>query len=199
MHFDVLFFGPAGITLNYPGTGGTEADGLARRTHDWIGWMRDEDAGRLAAHAPLEILRDIVSRLPGRESKTVAQLERSSLALADLARLPGRVDVVLADGTLWRDDLVQLDALLDQALGCLTEGGLLAAAFPAAPRGSAAREVRLRIPGATAAPALGLHEVELQYRLHRAGFGGVRVLRLAAPAGAESDCLLCLAVRRANN
>ena len=170
---------------------------MARRTHDWEGWMRPEEAGRLAALAPLEILREILSRLPESASKTVASVGPSPRAWADLARLAGRADVVLADGTRAGDDLLQLDAALLRARHCLTEGGLLAAAFLAAPRGPAAREMRLRIPGRPSSGAAGLHEVELQYRLQRAGFRGARIVRVTHGDG--TDCLLCLAVRRADN
>jgi hypothetical protein len=126
-----------------------------------------------------------------------ADIEWQARSLADLGPLRGRIDVLLAVDTLVRDDLARFDEVLDQTLRCLTEGGLLAATFPAAPRAATAREVRLRVGTATADRAL--HEVELQYRLRRAGFRGVRILRLEAADGVYPESLLCLAVRRANN
>ena len=125
------------------------------------------------------------------------RIEWHARALDDLDPLRGRIDVLLADGTLARDDPARLDEALGHALGCRTEGGLLAATVPAVPRADAAREVRLRVGATASDPAL--HEVELQYRMRRAGFRGVRILRLEATAGADPDRLLCLAVRRANN
>jgi len=184
--------------------------------------------GVLTPHTQQEILRDVLGRLPGREAKTLAHLGMSPLvhdrALVDafgrtivivdaaptdprgtatpadafdLAPLRGRVDVLVADGTLARADLAELDRVLDQALRCLNDGGLLAATFPAAPRVGVARELRLR-SGATDKDA-ALHELELQYRLRRAGFHGVRMVRVEAADESEPERLLCLAVRRANN
>jgi len=131
-----------------------------------------------------------------RPARNAAGIEWHARALTDLAPLHGRVDVLLADGTLGRRDLAEFDAVLEQALRCLTEGGLLAATFPAAPATGAAREMLLRCGRSTRPGPSALHEIELQYRLRRAGFGGVRILRLEQPHGAW---LLGLAVRRANN
>jgi len=209
---------------------------LDRKNQDWIRWIPEDDAGRIPSPGPMELVQQLLSRLPGRSAKTVAHLGAAPLSrlrmlasgferlvvvvdrerratdfpprdteagiewharvLTDLTPLHGRVDVALADGTLCRCDPAELDAVLEQVLCCLTEGGLLAATFPAAPSTGAAREMRLRLDRAPRVSTLALHEVELQYRLRRSGFGGVRILRLESPHGA---CLLCLAVRRANN
>jgi len=191
----------------------------------------------LTPHEQIEILRDLLDRLPGREDKTLAHLGMSPLvhdraliegfgrtivvvdpasanprlgttpatagiewdvrSVSDLDPLHGRIDVLVADGTLARADLAELDAALDQALRCLTDGGLLAATFPAARHTGVARELRLR--GGSGDSDAALHELELQYRLRRAGFSGVRMLRIEAADAEGAERLLCLAVRRANN
>ena len=203
MHLDALFSLRSGVTL-------VPVDG---KNQDRARWLREEDAGRIGSPGPMELVQQLLMRLPGREAKTVVHLGTAPLArlrtvaegferlvvartLGELVPLDGRVDVVLADGTIGRRDPAELDAVLEHVLRCLTEGGLLAATFPAPPATAAAREMRLRVAGAASAERLPLHEIELQYRLRRSGFRGVRVLRFDSPRGAR---LLCLAVRRANN
>lgn len=112
-----------------------------------------------------------------------------------------RFDILLAVDALARSSLGELDTVLGRVRECVVEGGLLLATFPAAPQDRVAREMRLRGFGGDHA-GRHLHEVELQYRLRRAGFRGVRIRRIhdendADPSSCES--LLCMAVRRANN
>ena len=186
---------------------------MDRKDQDRGGWFRDDEARRIASPGPMELVQHLLARLPGRGAKTVAHIGPAPLsrlrtlaadfervvvvgrALGELTPLRGRVDVVLADGTLGRRDPAELDATLEQVHGCLTEGGLLAATFPASPATGTAREMLLR-DRTPLGPTLELHEIELQYRLRRSGFVGVRIRRLDSPHG---PCLLCLAVRRANN
>ena len=59
------------------------------------------------------------------------------------------------------------------------------------------------LDGGDATPAPSeFHEIELQYRLRRAGFRGVRIRRIidetVSPA-THGESLLCMTVRRANN
>ena len=186
---------------------------MDRKDQDRGGWFREERAGRIPSRGPMELVQQLLARLPGRASKTVAHIGPAPLArlrtlatdfervvvvgrgLGDLTLLETRVDVVLAEGTLGRRDPAALDAALEQVLRCLSEGGLLAATFPASPATGAARAMLLR-DRAPLPSTLELHEIELQYRLRRCGFAGVRIRRLDSPQG---PCLLCLAVRRANN
>jgi len=110
-------------------------------------------------------------------------------------------DIVLAVESLARSDVRDLDAVLERVRGCVVEGGLLLATFPAAQQQSVAREMRLR-NGDSHLTSLRLHEIELQYRLRRANFRGVRIRRILDESGARAErgeSLLCMAVRRANN
>ncbi len=109
--------------------------------------------------------------------------------------------VVLAVDSLARPTPPELDKALGSVQRSLVEGGLLLATFPAAPRETVACAMRLH-----GAPSRGrglmLHEVELQYRLRRAGLRGVRTRRLPSGDGVLArgqQTLLCTAVRRANN
>lgn len=112
-----------------------------------------------------------------------------------------RFDVVLAVETLARPALEDLDVVLETVRACVVEGGLLLATFPAARQERVAREMRLRGDDEHAVSPR-LHEVELQYRLRRAGFRGVRIRRIldeSDPTATAGESLLCMAVGRANN
>lgn len=90
-----------------------------------------------------------------------------------------------------------VDRMLHEIHGSLVDGGLLLATVPA----------RAAVGGAVPM-ALGAHarfdgeqhftETDLQYRLRKAGFAGVRFRRFAGSA-ARPDMLLAMAVRRGNN
>jgi hypothetical protein len=167
----------------------------------------------------LGLLHEILTSVPGREVKTLAHVGKAGLArlqfLSDhFARVvlidegverggPSRhrFDVVLAVDALARPSLDELDAVLGRVRDCVVEGGLLLATFPATPKDRVAREMRLRGSDGDRA-GRRLHEVDLQYRLRRTGFRGVRIRRIqderdASPS--SSEALLCMAVRRANN
>jgi hypothetical protein len=122
-------------------------------------------------------------------------------ALGDLGSSGDRFDVLLAVDALARAEVVGLDAILARTRSSLVEGGLLLATFPAAPHAPVAYEMRLRDTEGRC-PSPRLHEIELQYRLRRAGYRGVRIRRLresGEPGAASQESLLCMAVRRANN
>jgi SAM-dependent methyltransferase len=90
-----------------------------------------------------------------------------------------------------------VDRVLAEVCLSLVEGGFLAAIFPAS--GTSGRPVPLRLAGDAPGPApLRFHEVELQYRMRRAGFRGLRIRRFAGD-GPSRDALLCIASRRGNN
>lgn len=192
---------------------------------DWNWWICSDRYGRPAAPAQFELLHEILAGVPGHEVKSVAHVgpvgasckqflsdHFASVAMIDETGAPlqtldpiqpsrHRFDVVLAVETLARPALEDLDVVLERVRGCVLEGGLLLATFPAAPQQRVAREMRLR--GDAAHPGSSrLHEVELQYRLRRAGFRGVRIRRIldeSVAAAATGESLLCVAVRRANN
>jgi hypothetical protein len=128
-----------------------------------------------------------------------ANVEHRSGSPFDLTSFQGSFDVVLAIAPLTDGNLTDLDRRLTRIHDSLVEGGLMITTFPAAPCGPIAREMRLR--GAVDPPNPAFHEIELQYRLRRAGFRGVRVRRLhdVEASGRSSERLLAAAVRRANN
>ena len=108
---------------------------------------------------------------------------------------------MLAVETLVRPVLEDLDAVLERVRGFIVEGGLLLATFPAAQRESVAREMRLRNDDSHPS-STRFHEIELQYRLRRARFRGVRIRRILdenVSRETRDESLLCMAVRRANN
>ncbi|HXV77071.1 MAG TPA: class I SAM-dependent methyltransferase [Candidatus Polarisedimenticolaceae bacterium] len=118
----------------------------------------------------------------------------------DLEATDRGFDVALVIASLDQDDLAEIDRRLSAIHASLAEGGLMIASVPAAPRGPAAREMRLA--GRADGPPRAFHEVELQYRLRRAGFRGVRVRRFGdedASIDQPRERLLSVAVRRANN
>jgi len=157
----------------------------------------------LSGHfAGVVLIDEAVERVSPLWTESEALEGGSSLQTLDVIR-PSchRYDVVLAVETLARPTLEDLDVALERARGCVVEGGLLLATFPAARQERVAREMLLRSDGAQF-DAERLHEIELQYRLRRAGFRGVRIRRILDETyeRAESgESLLCLAVRRANN
>ena len=198
---------------------------------DWNCWIRQDRYGRPSAPAQFDLLHEILANVPGRENKTVAHVGRpdascmqflsahfSGVALIDdaLERVSPlrpapevletgsachRFDVVLAVETLARPVLEDLDAVLERVRGFIVEGGLLLATFPAAPRESVAREMRLRSDDSHSS-STRFHEIELQYRLRRARFRGVRIRRILGETVSQAtrdESLLCMAVRRANN
>jgi hypothetical protein len=185
------------------------------RGDDWNWWISGDRHGHPSVPAQFELVHEILAGVPGRENKTVAHvgpagescLQFLSAHFAGVVQIDPihsscrRYDIVLAVETLARPTLEDLDVALERVHGCVVEGGLLLATFPAARPESVAREMLLR--GDTAdGGAERLHEVELQYRLRRAGFRGVRIRRILDEAYERSESgesLLCLAVRRANN
>ena len=98
-----------------------------------------------------------------------------------------------AEKRLLRD----VDRIFEQIRLSLVEGGLFLSSFPAVSRLAGPYEMPLGEGEDVAAPHR-FHEIELQYRLRRAGFQGVRIRRFAE-CEERPESLLALAVRRANN
>jgi SAM-dependent methyltransferase len=117
--------------------------------------------------------------------------------LRDLAPFRNTLDVAVAVRSILGPRPEDVDRILGEIGRALVEGGLLAAIVPASPAGTA--RVPLRLAGDGSAPfLLGFHEIELQYRLRRAGFRGVRIRRFEEADGARA-ALLCTAARRTVN
>jgi SAM-dependent methyltransferase len=116
--------------------------------------------------------------------------------LRDLCPFYGRLDVAVAIDSIVGPRLSDFDRILQQIRRCLVEGGLLLATFPAAPKHTIAKAMLLDDGEGTPAPT-EFHEIELQYRLQRAGLRGAVIRRVANHEGGES--LICRAVRRADN
>jgi len=116
--------------------------------------------------------------------------------LRDLCPFYGRLDVAIAIDSISGPRLSDFDRILQQIRRCLVEGGLMLATFPAAPKATIARAMLLDGGEETPAPTQ-FHEIELQYRLQRAGLRGAAIRRVVDHEGRET--LVCRAVRRADN
>ena len=151
--------------------------------------------------------------MPGAERRTVADLGRGLGARRPLLapRFAGwvelddrialgatrdRFDVIVALDAIATRRLAEFDAALATVRRKLVEGGLLLATFPAAPKRTILRAMLLDGGDDTPAPD-AFHEVELQYRLQRAGLRGTVLRRKTDEDGLET--LVCRAVRRADN
>lgn len=118
----------------------------------------------------------------------------------DLHLLRGRLDVAIAVGAIAGTRASNFDRDLGQVRAALVEGGLLVGSFPARPRSSALLALRLgNDDDANTRRPPRFHELELQYRLRKAGFLGVRMRRIGASAEDDGESLLVLATRRELN
>ena len=157
----------------------------------------------------LEIERWL-GRFPRRESMVVADLGRGLgdrfallatrfgelIPIDNLDGLVRRFDAVVAIDSIGGPRLSDFDRTLARIRDCVVEGGMLLATFPAAPKSTIARAMLLDGGDETPIPP-AFHEVELQYRLQRAGLRGAVIRRAADRNGREM--LVCRAVRRADN
>jgi hypothetical protein len=151
-----------------------------------------------------------LGRLTQREHKVVADLGRGLGArrpllsarfgeVCELDHLDGceqRFDAVVAFDSIRGPRLTDFDRTLVSIRRSLVEGGLLLATFPAAPKETIARAMLLDGGDGTPLPAV-FHEIELQYRLQRAGLRGAAIRRAADRD--DRQMLVCRAVRRADN
>lgn len=117
--------------------------------------------------------------------------------LRDLTPFRGAFDIAVALHSIVGPRRADVDRILRQIWRALREGGLLLGLFPAAPR--VGKPVPLVLEGTHGEPeSLCFLETELQYRLRRAGFLGVRIRRFEAD-DERPGALLARASRRAVN
>ncbi len=117
--------------------------------------------------------------------------------LRDLTPFRNAFDVAVAVDSILGPRPEDLDRILAQVHGCLVEGGVLAATFPEVSR--AGRMLPMRLVGEPKPPEpVAVHEMELQFRMRKAGFEAVRIRRVEA-RGSRGNSLLCVATRRASN
>ena len=183
-------------------------------THEgWSAWI-DRDRERAVAddHEHDRVVRTILGRLPGARQRTLAliageRMPGRSLLAAQFGevielphpgalrsvREPRSIDVALADMRDASRD--ELDSMLLRLWDRLSEGAPVILTLRAAARGE--RPTPLIPPAGTGAlRSLAWHEVEVQYRLRRASFQGVRARRFRAASG---PVIVAIAVRRAWN
>jgi SAM-dependent methyltransferase len=204
---------------------------------DWDSRLLRDETDFHRSSALHEAIEEILFRVPGRETKTVADLgcglsqqlpflathfkrvvavdhapaclarardgaedidvEIRRRDLRDLEPPRGRVHVVVALDSIPGRCPDEVDRIFLEVHRSLVEGGLFLSTFPAVPRSAGPYEMRLGETDDATTPH-GFHEIELQYRLRRVGFQGVRMRRfLADESGSET--LFCRTVRRANN
>ena len=117
--------------------------------------------------------------------------------LRDLEPLRGRIHVAVALDSILGPRSPDIDRIFAEVYRSLAEGGVFLSTFPAVSRFASPYEMPLGEGDSPAAPD-GFHEIELQYRLRRTGFQGVRIRRF--PTGENgTETLFCRAVRRAIN
>jgi len=152
--------------------------GLQSRFAEWI--VVDPSARKIAELRNLPEL-------------TGCQLRRRDLR--DLVPYHNQLDAILAVGSIGGRQLADLDRMLLEMCRCLREGGLAIGSYPASPKPTIATAYLLD-QGETPTPD-SMHEVELQYRLQRAGLRAVTMRRIED--GEECEWLVFRAVRRADN
>ncbi len=176
---------------------------------DWDGWLyhsRLDDTCGDATH--VRAMREILLKIQDRSRKRAlavdceahayllngfSDVQFASCARRSVPRSTRRADVALAVDP---DSGKGIDRTVAYAHDGLVEGGIFVGSFPATHRREPVSLVLGNSPS-TSLPGR-IHEVELQYRLRRAGFQGVRMRRYPAVAD-EGDTLVCMAVRRASN
>lgn len=118
--------------------------------------------------------------------------------LRDLKPFRGTLHVALLLDSLVGPRLTDVDRVLQQVHASLVEGGMLVASVAAAHARGRAVKFRLAPLDDHGPEPLVFTEVDLQYRLRRAGFQGVRLKRFGVDRPGP-DRLLAVATRRANN
>jgi hypothetical protein len=171
---------------------------------DWESLKLPSEPGPTRPLRPLDTVRQILSKLPAREGKLVADFggglgsHPRVVAIEESEACPGQgFDVAVSLEAILGPTVAQIDEALERVWSALAEGGVFLATFPAVSCIGGPFEMPLRA-GADSVRTRGFHEVELQYRLQRAGFQGIRIRRFSAGRG-QSGTILCMAVRRANN
>jgi hypothetical protein len=186
---------------------------MSRHPEDWDLWIAEQESSGPALPATLLEIERWLRRLPdGSRTKAAAlanglgdRLPSIAARFEDfttvahvhcLGAFSGELDVVVAIDAIAAPRLADFDAALEVVCQSLVEGGLLLATFPAAPKRTILRAMLLDHGDDTPAP-VAFHEIELQYRLQRAGLRGTVMRRIADDGGRES--LVCRVVRRADN
>jgi len=186
------------------------------KAEDWSPWLAAQRAGTNPQQQIVHALREILRKIPSSNRRTIidlsrgdgvssAFLDRNELPefdilrcdIADFKQVAGGVDlIVLVNAEL---DLVSVSGrtALERIHCSLKEGGLLVASFPAVIANGTQIELRLGETGHSP-QSYALHEVDLQYRLFRTGFQGIRIRRFKAD-DEQRESLLCMAIKRANN
>jgi hypothetical protein len=164
--------------------------------------------------AQAEALEQALLRIPDPERKVVASIGFANRMMVPLLkRRFARVRTVDQSPAAFRNRfhvavaLASLpsasrgvDRFLHEVYGSLVEGGLFLGTVPAADRSG--EPIRLTLSGESPEedrPAY--HEIELQYRLRRAGFQGIRIRRVEGIYDDPDNrpFLVCVAARRAFN
>jgi SAM-dependent methyltransferase len=117
--------------------------------------------------------------------------------LRDLKPFRSVLDVAVAVDSILGPRDTDIDRVFDQIHRSLVEGGVFISTFPAVSRRSGPYKMRINEGEDVKAPHR-FHEIELQYRLRRAGYRGVRIRRFHGD-DERAETLLCTATRRANN
>jgi SAM-dependent methyltransferase len=118
--------------------------------------------------------------------------------LRDLTPFRRAFDVAVAIDSIVGPRIEDVDRILAQVHRSLKEGGMFVGTFPAAPPEGEPVPMYLTGHEPGAPMPLALHEVELQYRLRRAGFYGVGIRRFHG-TDSQPGSLLCQATRRTGN
>jgi hypothetical protein len=179
------------------------------RPDDWNEWPAERWPATRGESSHVCAVREVLLRLPDCKSKTIVELTRGpatelpclttlfrrvvTVRLAAVAAgplvLPPACDVVVAVDAIGAGGA---DETISRIHAALIEGGVFLATFAAQARGPWPFPMRQR------AARSGFHEVELQFRLRRTGFQGLRLRRVRGAAH-EPERIVCMAVRRALN
>lgn len=176
---------------------------------DWDGWLAESEPRFVNGPEHLRALAAVLLRVPDRADKRavvfgddaglgVELLFGSAVRLDRAGRGAGpRAHLVLALDVPLGPARAELDAAIARAHHRLFEGGLLLCALRATARSAVLHALTLSSTDAAPLPA-AIHELELQYRLRRAGFPAPRLRRFDGRRGA-GGWLVALAARRAWN
>ncbi len=117
--------------------------------------------------------------------------------LRDLSPFRGCFHVALALDSVLGPTVEDVDRMLLEIHRSLVDGGLFVGSFPA--RRAKGPPVAMALVGFPCESGpLAFSETDLQYRLRRAGFRGVRIRRLRGDL-ARGEVLFCVATRRGDN
>lgn len=177
--------------LAIPGRRGMTVADLGCGRGDWIEFLSSHFGQVVAVdYAPFTL----AAARRGCKDRRVIFRRRD---LRDLGPLRDAIHVALALESILGPAVEDVDRMLAQVHASLVEGGLFVGTFPARPRRGGPVPMALAGFPVPEGP-LRFSEVDLQYRLRRVGFGGVRIRRLPAGCG-RAERLLAIAARRGEN